>query len=77
MVIFLIEKGAKLNVKEGTNGWTPLHLACMGGHVDIVKRLTKAGASTSKKDFHGATPQDCAGMFSETSIGRRIDKLLG
>jgi hypothetical protein len=76
MVLFLLEKGAKLNVTEKTNGWTPLHLACMGGHIDIIKQLVKAGASTSKVDYHGATPKDCAGPYSGTSIGKRIENLL-
>ncbi len=76
MVLFLLEKGAKLNVQEKTNGWTPLHLACMGGHIDIIKQLVKAGASTSKVDYHGATSLDCAGLYSGTSIGKRIENLL-
>lgn len=35
----LLERGADVNYKHPICGWTPLHRACAGGHVDVVKVL--------------------------------------
>ncbi len=48
IVAFLINKGADLNVADGS-GYTPLHLAAEGGHLDVVKQLVKAGAKVGAK----------------------------
>ena len=43
VVKFLIEKGAKANIKDKA-GQAPLHIAAAGGHLEIVNELLKAGA---------------------------------
>ena len=37
-------------------GWTPLLLACYGGHLDVVQWLIEQGADTEAKDDYGRTP---------------------
>jgi ankyrin repeat protein len=43
VVEFLMEQGAKLNLKD-ISGSTPLHLACKRGHLEIVKFLFNKNA---------------------------------
>lgn len=39
-----------LNAAEELNGWTPLHLAAIGGHLDVVYLLMEAGCDGHVKD---------------------------
>lgn len=43
-----------LNATEGLNGWTPLHLAAIGGHVDVVYLLMEAGCDSRVQDKVGS-----------------------
>ena len=38
------------------NGYTPLHLAALRGHTEIVQALLEAGAAINAKDKNGKTP---------------------
>jgi uncharacterized caspase-like protein len=49
-VTILIEKGADVNVLEGT-GWTPLFAATYFGHANIVRILLDAGAEIREDDL--------------------------
>ena len=40
----LMQNGANINVQDKKDAWTPLMLAALGGHGDVVKVLLKAGA---------------------------------
>lgn len=42
-----------LNATEGLSGWTPLHLAAIGGHVDVVYLLMEAGCDSRVQDRVG------------------------
>ena len=53
IVNLLIEKGADLNVLEGT-GWTPLFAATVYGHANIVRILIDAGAEIREDDLKQA-----------------------
>ena len=53
IVNFLIEKGADVNVLEGT-GWTPLFAATVCGHANIVRILIDAGAEIREDDLKQA-----------------------
>lgn len=43
-VQFLLAQGADINVRDDNHGWTPLHGACDGRHLDIALSLLYRGA---------------------------------
>jgi ankyrin repeat protein len=69
-----IHQGQKLaEIPGGVNfrtrkGWTPLHLACQGAHVDTVEALLSAGASVSVVDKEGDLPLHIAAREGNTGI---------
>jgi len=54
VVEFLIEKGVDPATNGGT-GQTALHMAVIGGHLDIVKLLLKHGAPLEAENVYGGT----------------------
>jgi ankyrin repeat protein len=54
VVEFLIEKGADPATNGGT-GQTALHMAVIGGHLEIVKLLLKHGAPLETENVYGGT----------------------
>jgi ankyrin repeat protein len=56
-VEYLISRGASLN-SENVEKNTPLHWACLNGHVEVVKKLIMAGANVSVLNSHERTPMD-------------------
>mmetsp|Transcript_41872 Transcript_41872/g.100899 ORF Transcript_41872/g.100899 Transcript_41872/m.100899 type:complete len:251 (-) Transcript_41872:94-846(-) len=51
----LWERGADVNHKNGGNGWTSLHWACEGDHLEVVKVLIEKGADVHAKNRIGGT----------------------
>ena len=49
-----------LNKAETSNGWTPLCIACINGHLPIVKLLLEAGAERRLCDLAGWTEKEHA-----------------
>ncbi|MPC17481.1 Transient receptor potential cation channel subfamily A member 1 [Portunus trituberculatus] len=45
---------------ENENSDTPLHLACLQGHTDVVRALLEAGADVDARNSSLWTPLDCA-----------------
>ena len=46
----------------------PIHLAALGGHLDVVKYLVGAGADLNAKVLNGVSEQDCTtdcGLFHQ------------
>ena len=54
-VDLFIERGADVSSTANPQGMTPLHLAVIGGHEDVVARLLAAGADVSLEDKRGRT----------------------
>ena len=49
-------------------GWTPLFIACVEGHLNIVKLLIKAGANQHKLDCFGWTAKEHASFRGHLEI---------
>ncbi|CAM9495672.1 unnamed protein product [Ectocarpus fasciculatus] len=48
-----------LDLREKLGGWTALHLAAIGGHLDVVYMLMEAGCDPRVKDKVGDQPIHC------------------
>ncbi|TVY26164.1 Glycerophosphocholine phosphodiesterase [Lachnellula hyalina] len=67
----LLEGGdQKINIElaEKTFSWTPLHVACVDGHLSIVELLIIAGADLRKLDASGWTAQEHAALRGHMDI---------
>jgi glycerophosphodiester phosphodiesterase len=53
MVKALVKMSAKINLSETTRAWTPLIVACVNGHQDVVDVLLQAGADIRTCDLRG------------------------
>lgn len=59
-----------LELTEKKFSWTPLHVACVDGHISIVKLLIEAGADLSKPDTCGWTAKEHAALRGHITIAR-------
>lgn len=59
LVKILVDKGAQVN----KSGWTPLHYAASGGHVDIITHLLAHQAHIDAESPNGTTPLMMAAMY--------------
>ena len=48
------------SLRDG-DGWSPLTMACIHGHVEAVRQLTAAGADVDAPTYYGTTPLTFAG----------------
>ena len=60
MVKTLVKMSAKISLSETTRAWTPLIVACVHGHQDVVDILLQAGADISTCDLRGWSAKDHA-----------------
>ena len=60
---------------EVTFGWTPLHVACVDGNLDVVKCLISAGAKLNALDSSGWTPREHAALRGHINIAQAIAKV--
>lgn len=61
-----------LNLPEQLNGWTALHLAAIGGHLDVVYQLMEAGCDPQVKDKVGC----CTWISEFWNLPRDLSKQL-
>ncbi|XP_055995316.1 ankyrin repeat and sterile alpha motif domain-containing protein 1B-like [Ostrea edulis] len=67
IVRMLLEKGAKVNVKD-VRGSLPIHHAAMKGHNEVVKILIDAGSEIDTQDKNGWTALHCAAYWSKPDV---------
>lgn len=60
--------GINIELAEKTYGWTPLFVASVDGHMEIVKLLTQKGAHVANKDYSGWTPQEHAALRGHLEV---------
>jgi ankyrin repeat protein len=58
------------------DGFTPVHLACIGGHLSTLKVLLEAGFSASKVACHGITALHLAIFFDDLDTTLAVNLLL-
>nr|XP_040016322.1 NF-kappa-B inhibitor epsilon isoform X1 [Gasterosteus aculeatus aculeatus] len=68
----LVNKGADLNVQEGTSGKTALHLAAELHDVASVKLLLSRGANVDAAMFNGCTPLHLAVGRQDAAIAHLL-----
>ena len=56
MTRILLSAGANPNIGDHHNNQTPLHVAALGGHINVAKALLKGGADRNAKGRGGVTP---------------------
>ena len=74
MVDVLLEAGADVNQMVYSTGRTPVHLACVGRRLRLLRSLLAAGADVELVDWSGDTPVDLAAGWEEgiAAIGKRL-----
>ena len=61
---------ANTEIAEKTFSWTPLFVACVDGHLDIVKLLIKAEADLERSDSSGWTAKEHAALRGHMNIAK-------
>ena len=69
-VDLLIERGADVSSTANPQGMSPLHLAVIGGHEDVVARLLAAGADVSVEDKRARTALSYAEQLHSAATPR-------
>lgn len=64
----LIERGGDVN----KTGWTPLHYAATGGHVEIIKLLLEEHAYIDAESPNGSTPLMMAAMYGTAAAAKLL-----
>lgn len=72
-VKILIKWGVEVGHKNWLTGHTPLHLAAVRGHLDVVKLLVEAGAPLNKRSKDKQTPLHLAAWLGKGDV---VDFLL-
>jgi len=70
----LIDEDPALLELKTEDGRTPLHVAVMGGHKELVEYLIEEGANIDAQDKDGRTPLLNAIMFKKSDLARTLIK---
>jgi len=66
------DQKADCELAENSFDWTPLHVACVDGHLSIVELLISAGANLNKPDASGWLPREHAALRGHLDIANRL-----
>lgn len=64
----IIERGGDVN----KTGWTPLHYAATGGHIEIIKLLLEENAYIDAESPNGSTPLMMAAMYGTADAAKLL-----
>ncbi|ESZ96720.1 hypothetical protein SBOR_2864 [Sclerotinia borealis F-4128] len=67
-----LDQKADFELTEKVYSWTPLHVACVDGHLDVVELLISAGADLLKADAGGWTAREHAALRGHMDIAERL-----
>ena len=68
-------KKIDIELPENSFGWTPLHVACVDGHLTVVRLLIEAGAKLETPDDSGWTAKEHASLRGHMEIARVLAEL--
>ncbi|CAF9932971.1 MAG: Glycerophosphocholine phosphodiesterase [Alectoria fallacina] len=67
---------ADMEVTENSFGWTPLFIACVDGHIDIVRILIAAKADLERLDTSGWTAKEHAALRGHMDIAEILADVI-
>ncbi|KAI9640639.1 Glycerophosphocholine phosphodiesterase [Ciborinia camelliae] len=67
-----VDQKADFELTEKVYSWTPLHVACVDGHLGIVELLISAGADLLKADAGGWIAREHAALRGHMDIAERL-----
>src|SRR5690606_34392383 len=68
----LLDRGASPGARDA-DGWTPLHLAALGGHADATRALLAAGAAPDAlSDLPQSRPRIVAAELGHVEVARLL-----
>lgn len=70
------EQKANLEITEKNYAWTPLFIACVDGHLDVVELLIEAGAVLDRLDSSGWTPREHAALRGHMPVSQCLTRAL-
>ena len=68
----LLQAGAEADARDPRSGRTPLHLAAVKGHRDVVANLLAGGAPLNLKDDAGHTPLQLAARYGHQGLAELL-----
>jgi ankyrin repeat protein len=69
---WLLGRNANTNLRDETNGWTPLHSAAFYGHVDVVRLLLQYKADSNSQDSGDQIPLHKAVQNGHVDVARLL-----
>ena len=75
IILFLIEAGADVNIREPHNGDSVLHEAAYGNQPEIIQLLIDAGADIEAKNKYYARPLHYAAIYQNLDAARKLLEL--
>jgi len=72
MAEYLLEQGCDINHANINGGNTPLHIAALNNHLEVVQLLLRWGAKIDVRNNDGHTPADLATQHGHDAIADAI-----